>query len=103
MKKLIAGIPAKEYIKQYREKNKNKIIETQKRYYKEHKNKIAEIQKRYNKKNKDKITKKLRNRETILKSMRKNKQEMLKQLSPEILLKHVGYYKENTNERTGWL
>jgi hypothetical protein len=47
----------REYFKQYREQNKDKIAEKCKQYYEQNKDKIAELKKQYREQNKDKIKK----------------------------------------------
>ena len=77
-RKTIKGMPVKAYWKAYYEANKEKI----KAYYEANKEKIAERAKaRY--------------------KICQNRQEILKQLPPEELLKNVGYYQdEKTTKNT---
>ena len=45
----------REYMRRYRERNKDKVAEQQRRYYERNKDKVAEQQRRYRERNKDKV------------------------------------------------
>ena len=70
-----------EYIKKYREENKDKIREYLKKYYEENKDKIIEYSKKYIEKNKDKVreySKKYReeNKDTVREYQEENKDKI---------------------------
>ena len=103
--KLISGIPASEYFKRYREEHKDEIAETQKRYYEDHKDEIAETKKRYYEEHKDEIKRYREEHKDEIKryykdrqTMSKSRNNLLKQLTPEELLKQVGYYGVNKKQ-----
>lgn len=58
------GLSREEYDKQYRNKNKDKIVEQKKQNYIQNKDKLLEQQKQYNFKNKDKISEQKRQKTT---------------------------------------
>ena len=103
-RKTIKGMPVKAYWKAYYEANKEKI----KAYYEANKEKIAEREKAYYEANKEKIKayyeankEKIAERAKARYKICQNRQEILKQLPPEELLKNVGYYQdEKTTKNT---
>lgn len=96
--KKIKGLPAPQYHKQYREKNKETITKQNKEYYKEYREKNKEAINKQNKEYREK------NKETIRKYKKeyfqqkniliKKRQQFLKEIPPEKLLQQVGYYKK---------
>jgi hypothetical protein len=82
--------------REYRKKNKEKTALRLKKYYKKNKEKIAKYNKEYNKKNKEKIKEK---RKDYLKKYREDnkeqRREYYKKNKEKILKKHRKYNKEN--------
>ena len=78
--------------KEWREDNKEKILEYKKEWYKNNKKKLAEQQREYNKNNKQKITE-------YQKEWRENNREKIAEQQKEYMLKYRENNKEKINEK----
>jgi len=77
-----------EYNKQYREKNKERLLEYSRRYYHENKEKSAEYSKQYREKNKEKITEHNKrywaeNKETLAEQNKQYREENREKISKQ--------------------